>query len=167
MKYCFLLGFLLALVWWTIKRFGSYVREACRATLPTAIFKPINAVIFTPISWLKHVHPSLVFNGMLAWAPLNLSYFVGGFYISFVFMYYLKRYKTAWWEKYNYVLSAALTGGVAFSGIIIFFALEYHPVAISWWGSNVLSTTIDGGAGQTALIPTLPAKGYFGPDTWF
>ncbi|KAK6063067.1 OPT family small oligopeptide transporter [Seiridium cupressi] len=167
MKYCFLLGFLLAIVWWTVKRFGSYARDAIKRVLPAAVFTPVNAVIFTPISWLKHVHPSLVFNGMLNWAPLNLTYWTGGFYVSFFFMYYMRRYKTAWWEKYNYVLSAGLTGGVAFSGLIIFFAVQYHPKSISWWGTDVLSATLDGGAGQSALIPDLPEKGYFGPDTWY
>ncbi|KAK3346063.1 oligopeptide transporter protein [Lasiosphaeria hispida] len=167
MKYCFLLGFLIAVVWWAIKRFGSYVREACRAALPTAVFKPVDAAVFIPVSWLKHVHPSLILNGMLSWAPLNLTYFTGGFYVSFAFMYYLRRYKTAWWEKYNYVLSAALTGGVAFSGIVIFFAVQYHPKSIDWWGVNVQSQTIDGGGGRSALLTDLPDKGYFGPDSWY
>ncbi|KAJ6031021.1 hypothetical protein N7540_001753 [Penicillium herquei] len=166
MKWCFLLGFLLAIVWWTAKRFGSQVRDAAKSILPGGIFKPVNAFIFTPISWLKHVHPSLFINGFLMWAPVNLTYYTGGLYISAFFMYWLKRYKTAWWEKYNYVLAAALTGGVAFSGIIIFFAVQYHPVSISWWGNNVLEATIDGGIGQQALLTELPAKGFFGPDTW-
>ncbi|TWU75371.1 hypothetical protein ED733_000554 [Metarhizium rileyi] len=166
MKYCFLLGFLLALVWWTTKRFGSHVRQACKTALPAAIFKPLNALIFTPISWLKHVHPSLVINGMLLWAPVNLTYFTGGLYVSFAFMFYLKRYKTAWWEKYNYVLSAGLTGGCAFSAIIIFFAVQYHPQTLRWWGVDVLSNTIDGGSGQGSLLTEMPAKGYFGPDSW-
>ncbi|KAJ5166085.1 uncharacterized protein N7482_004866 [Penicillium canariense] len=166
MKYTFLLGFLLAIVWWVVKRFGSHFRDVCKSALPDGIFKPINALIFTPISWLKHVHPSLIFNGFLWWAPINLTYFVGGLYFSVAFMFYLRRYKTAWWEKYNYVLAAALNGGVAFSGIIIFFAVQYHPKFISWWGNNVLGATIDGGLGQQALIPDLPAKGYFGPDSW-
>ncbi|KAJ5628950.1 hypothetical protein N7490_011178 [Penicillium lividum] len=166
MKYTFLLGFLLAIVWWVTKRFGSHVRDACKSKLPAGIFTPLNMLIFTPISWLKHVHPSLVFNGFLWWAPVNLTYFWGGLYFSAGFMFYLRRYKTTWWEKYNYVLSAALTGGVAFSGIIIFFAVQYHPKAISWWGNNVLDATLDGGAGQLALLTELPAKGYFGPDTW-
>ncbi|KAJ5809541.1 uncharacterized protein N7503_001759, partial [Penicillium pulvis] len=166
MKYTFLLGFLLAIVWWVAKRFGSYFRDACRSKLPDGIFKPINALVFTPISWLKHVHPSLIFNGFLWWAPVNLTYFMGGLYISATFMFYIKRYQTPWWEKYNYVLAAALTGGVAFSGIIIFFAVQYHPESISWWGNNVLDATIDGGIGQQAFITDLPVKGYFGPDSW-
>jgi len=167
MKYCFLLGFLLAIAWWTVKRFGSNVRSAVRKALPNVVFAPLNTLIFTPISALKHVHPSLVMNGMLFWAPNNLTYYTGGFYMSFAFMYYLRRYKTAWWEKYNYVLSAALTGGVAFSGIIIFFALQYHPVTLTWWGTSVLEETIDGGAGQSALLTELPEKGFFGPDSWY
>jgi len=167
MQYCFLFGFLLALVWWSIKRFGTHARSAFQRSLPRALFTPINTLVFTPISYLKHVHPSLILNGMLQWAPVNLTYFTGGMYMSFTFMYYLRRYKTAWWEKYNYVLSAALTGGVAFSAIIIFFAVQYNPVTLDWWGWNVLEATIDGGAGQTALIAELPEKGYFGPDSWY
>jgi hypothetical protein len=125
-----------------------------------------DTTVFRPISWLEHVHPSLVLNGMIMWAPYNMSYFTGGLYVSFAFMYYLKRYKTAWWEKYNYIISAALTGGVAFSGIIIFFAVQYHPKTISWWGNNVLSTTLDGGgaSGQAALLPPTEP---FGPKTWY
>jgi len=132
LKYCFLLGFLLALLWWAGKRVGGTARQWIKARLPTVIYKPLDILLFTPISWLRDVHPSLVFNGMLWWAPLNLSYFTTGLYFSIAFMYYLKRYKTAWWEKYNYVLAAAFQGGVAFSGLIIFFAVQYHPVIIDW-----------------------------------
>lgn len=103
---------------------------------------------------------------MLWWAPTSLTYFTTGLYFSFFFMYYLRKYKTAWWEKYNYVLAAAFNGGVAFSGLIIFFAVQYHPVAVNWWGNNVVNQGVDGYAGQNALLTELPAKGYFGPDVW-
>ncbi|KAJ6447191.1 Oligopeptide transporter 2 [Purpureocillium lavendulum] len=169
LKYCFLLGFILAIVWWCVKNYGPHVREACRGALATPVFNFLNMVVFKPISWLKHVHPSLVLNGFLPWAPTNLSYLIGAIYISIIFQYYLRRYKTAWWEKYNYVLSAALGGGMAFSAIIIFFALQFHPVEIDWWGNNILGMTIDGGmdGARTVLLPDLPEKGTFGPDTWY
>ncbi|KAG9663659.1 OPT-domain-containing protein, partial [Aureobasidium melanogenum] len=166
MKYMFLLGAILAVVWWSIKRYGPFVRSAAQAKLAPSIFRPLNLLVFTPLSWLRDVHPSLVINGFLSWAPYNLTYFTSAVYMSFGFMYYLRRYKTAWWEKYNYVLSAALSAGVAFSGIIIFFAVQYHPVTVSWWGTNIVGEGVDGGAGQAALLTTLPSKGYFGPDTW-
>lgn len=83
-------------------------------------------------------------------------------------MYYMKRYKLAWWEKYNYVMSSALTGGMTFSAIIIFFAVQYHPIELNWWGADIISETIDGEGGtQKALLTQLPEKGYFGPDKWY
>lgn len=168
-KYCFLLGFLLGLAWWVVKRVGPSVRDGARRVLPSALYTPLNLLVFYPISLLKHVHPSLVFNGMLTWAPTNLSYWWGTVYMSFAFMWYLRRYKTAWWEKYNYVLSAALTGGVAFSAIIIFFAVQWKEVDVNWWGNLVNGNTMDGGGGDApmVLLTDLPAKGYFGPDKWY
>ncbi|KAJ3499348.1 hypothetical protein NLG97_g394 [Lecanicillium saksenae] len=168
-KYCFLLGFLLAIVWWTVKRFGPKLRSGVKSVLPAGVFRIVNAVLFKPISWLKHVHPSLVFNGMLGWAPTNLSYWTGGLYMSIAFMWYLRRYKLAWWEKYNYVLAAGLQGGVAFSAIIIFFAVQWKEVDVNWWGNLVNTQTMDGGGGDAPLVllTELPAKGYFGPDKWY
>lgn len=167
-KYCFLLGFLLGLAWWCGKRAGPKVRNAARSALPSGIFSVVNAIIFTPLAFLKHVHPSLVFNGMLLWAPWNLSYWWGGLYVAFAFMWYLKRYKTAWWEKYNFVTAAALQGGVAFSAIIIFFAVSWKEVDLDWWGNTVNDMTMDGGGGDAPLVLLpLPEKGYFGPDYWY
>jgi hypothetical protein len=160
------LGFILALLWWSLKRYGSHVRRAVKGALPSGIYTPFDTIVFRPISWLEHVHPSLVLNGMILWAPYNMTYFTGGLYVSVVFMYYLKRYKTAWWEKYNYVISAALTGGMAFSGIIIFFAVQYHAKPISWWGNTVLGTTLDGG-GASKRVALLPPTEPFGPKTWY
>lgn len=142
------------------------MRQGVKNVIPSGLFSVLNTVLFRPIASLEHVHPSLIFNGMLAWAPLNLSYYTGGLYFSFAFMFYLKRYKTAWWEKYNYIISAALSGGVAISGIIIFFAVQYHNKPIHWWGNDVLGNTIDGGgaSGQVALMPPTEP---FGPTTWY
>lgn len=164
MKYTFLFGFLLGLAWWTTKRFGPRVREAARASLPTALFAPLNYAVFTPLSWLKFTHPSLVITGFLNWAPYNLSQIWGGMYFSFAFMWYLRKYKTAWWEKYNYVLSAALGAGVAFSGVIIFFAVQYKNVNLNWWGNVWVYNTLDA-MGDGTLLP-IPASGTFGLEKW-
>ncbi|TKA28232.1 hypothetical protein B0A50_04204 [Salinomyces thailandicus] len=166
MRWAFLLGFLLALAWWSGRHFGTHIREWVRNHMPAPVFKALNKTLFTPMSWLRDVHPSLLLNGVLQWAPKNLTYFTTGLYFSFGFMFYLRRYKTAWFEKYNYVLSAALSGGVAFSAVIIFFAVQYHEVDISWWGTNVLDSGVDGGAGQGARLTTLPDSGVFGPSSW-
>ncbi|KAF5105974.1 hypothetical protein DV452_005133, partial [Geotrichum candidum] len=62
----------------------------------------------------------------------------------------------------TYVLSASLTAGVAFSAIIIFFAVQYHPKDINWWGNNVPYNGLDASMGGRLDIPEDP--GYFGPS---
>lgn len=94
------------------------------------------------------------------YAPYNLSYATGGMYVSFAFMWYLRNRYTSWFEKYTYVLSAGLSAGVAISAIIIFFAVQYKEVDLSWWGNNVSFVGADGADGP---LDPLPAKGYFGP----
>ncbi|VEU21636.1 DEKNAAC102483 [Brettanomyces naardenensis] len=166
LKWMFLFGFLLAIAWWSVKKYGPSIREWVKSKAPELVYNVLNWTIFYPISLLRSTQPALVAIGFLEWAPLNLSFQTVGLYFSIYFMYYLRRNKTSWWERYNYVLSAALSAGLAFSGIIVFFAVQYHPQYINWWGNNVVLEGVDGYAGQVALKTELPEKGYFGPDEW-
>ncbi|KAK9489670.1 OPT oligopeptide transporter protein-domain-containing protein [Lipomyces doorenjongii] len=54
----------------------------------------------------------------------NLSYFTPGFEVSFIFMYYIRRHYLMWWTRYNFVLSAALSAGVALCAILVFVSLQ-------------------------------------------
>ncbi|VVT58648.1 uncharacterized protein SAPINGB_P006314 [Magnusiomyces paraingens] len=109
---------------------------------------------------MRYFQPTLIIGGMLQYAPYNLTYFTGGLYLSYIFNYHIRRRYLAWWEKYNYVLSASLTAGVAFSAIIIFFAVQYHDKSISWWGNNVPYNGQDY-AGNPLL--EIPDGSYVGP----
>ncbi|CCH42862.1 Oligopeptide transporter [Wickerhamomyces ciferrii] len=140
MKYAFLIGFLVALVFIAIRKFAPNL-------LP------------------NNFEPSVFITGLLHYAPRNMSYIIPTMYLAFGFTFYIKRRYIAWFEKYNYVLSAALDAGVAFSAVIIFFAVQYHPKVISWWGNNVVNLGIEGGDGQTTLYNiTETERGYFGPE---
>ncbi|KAK9475197.1 OPT oligopeptide transporter protein-domain-containing protein [Dipodascopsis tothii] len=112
---------------------------------------------------LRKVNPILICGGMLVWAPYNLTYYTPGIITSFCFMYVIKTRYIGWWEKYNYVLSSALTAGVAFSAVILFFAVQFHPKPLVWWGNLVPFVGVDGGIGRQALLD-LPESGYFGLD---
>ncbi|KAK9447308.1 OPT oligopeptide transporter protein-domain-containing protein [Limtongia smithiae] len=80
----------------------------------------------------------------------NLTYYTGGVYMSLIFMWYLRTRYVAWWTKYNYILTSGLSAGVAFSAIIIFAALQYPQVTLSWWGNTVYEAGLDY-AGTTLL----------------
>lgn len=137
LPYCFLIGFLLALVCLVIRHY-----------------------FYKQTRWFQ---PAVVIGGLFNYAPYNLSYFLPGLYVSFTFNYYIKKRFSAWWEKYNYILSSALDAGVAFGGIIIFFAVQYHEKDINWWGNSVSYSGTDAGMGQVSLLdPSTAPDGYFG-----
>lgn len=140
MRYAFLIGALLTIPCYIFKRYG-------------------------PKKLTKYFQPTLIIGGMLIYAPYNLSYYTAGVYVSFVFMYYIKKHYRSWWEKYNYVLSGGLDAGVAFSSIIIFFAVQYNPKDVVWWGNTVLYMGVEGNEGQQSRLnaTVLAPDGYFGP----
>ncbi|RLM93245.1 hypothetical protein C2845_PM08G19690 [Panicum miliaceum] len=47
----------------------------------------------------------------------------------------LQLLRVPWWERYNYILSAALDAGVAFMGVLLYFALSMENRNVSWWGT--------------------------------
>ncbi len=51
----------------------------------------------------------------------------------------------AWWQKYAYVLTSSLSAAIGLSAIVIFFALQWPGVELSWWGNNVPYAGVDGG----------------------
>ena len=139
LQWCFLIGFLLVFPCFLLKKY--YGRH--------------------PL--VKYFHPVILMQGFILWAPYNLSYITPGLYVSFAFMHYIKKKYTAWWSKYNYILSGGLSGGIAFSSIIIFFSVHYTNKSLDWWGNNVNSQGLDAMA-PSRLNATLQApEGYFGP----
>lgn len=138
LKYCFLIGFL--------------------AAIPCLIFK-----LYAPKRYTKYFEPTIFIGGIMNYAPGNLSYLTGGLYLSIASMWYLKTRYQAFWEKYNYIFASAISSGIAFSSIIIYFAVYYHDKSISWWGNNVSFEGLDFN-GATLLNATEDAPdGYFGP----
>ncbi|KAK4033207.1 OPT oligopeptide transporter protein-domain-containing protein [Parachaetomium inaequale] len=164
-KWCFLMGTGIAIVFLVGQGLGpNYlpgVKERLRGKLRPRMFAVLDRTLFPFVASLLWLNPVLVIQGVQHWAPSNLSYKTPGFILSFIFMYLLPKYRLAWWEKYNYVLSAALTAGVAISALIMFFAVGYNPVKLDWWGNRVSYAGMDG---RSVGILPIPERGYFGPE---
>ncbi|KAK9365622.1 OPT oligopeptide transporter protein-domain-containing protein [Lipomyces kononenkoae] len=135
-KWCFLIGFLLAPVWFGIVK------------------------VFPR---LRIVNPTLIVGGMGWWAPYNVAYWIASLWLNWAFNYVVRRRWLPWWQKYAYVMSSAFNTGLTLAAIVIFFAVLYVPRPLDWWGNTVSYAGIDGGVGQQSLLP-LPEKGYFGPQ---
>ncbi|KAJ4288281.1 hypothetical protein N0V88_007473 [Collariella sp. IMI 366227] len=98
---------------------------------------PRNAVI-------RNAHPVVMMNGALAWAPYNLTYIWPAVPVAALSWLYLKKRFLGLWSKYNFVTSAAFSCAIAFSGILIFFALQIKEVNFNWWGNAVVGQGCDG-----------------------
>jgi hypothetical protein len=164
-KWCFLMGVAIAIAFLVGQGLGPKylpdVKEALRRKLRARTFAVLDKTLFPAVASLLWLNPILVIQGVQHWAPSNLSYKTPGLILGFVFMYWLPKHRLAWWEKYNYVLSAALTAGVAISALIMFFAVGYNPVKLDWWGNKVSWAGMDG---RSIGILPIPERGYFGPE---
>lgn len=140
LKWCFLLGVLLVIPCYWFKNNG-------------------------PARLTRYFHPTIIIGGFLMYAPYNLLYYTGGFYLSFIFMYYIKKNYLLWWEKYNYILTSALSAGVAFSALIIFFTVQSRT--LDWWGNTISDQGIEGGvASRYSWLDVKDAEdGYIGLRT--
>lgn len=125
--------------------------------IPMALFKQHG-----PKKLTRYFQPIIMMGGFLTYAPYNLLYFTGGLYLSYLFMYHVKQKYTTWWEKYNYILTSALSAGVAFSALMIFFSVQYNKDELSWWGNRLSRMGIEGTGGRGWLSANKAPDGYVG-----
>ena len=66
-------------------------------------------------------------------------------YIYLIFSCFILKNYLLWWEKYNYILTSALSAGVAFSALIIFFHRSISSSSITLVGNSIGQQGIEGG----------------------
>ena len=129
-------------------------------------------------AWIRQVHPVAILYGGVVWAPYNMSYVWPSVPIAYFSWIYLKSRYLGLWAKvnftpsrfnlfshtnitqYNFVLSAAWSCGIAITGIIIFFALQYTSYDFDWWGNSVSE---QGCEDHACPLKHLEPGQYFGP----
>ncbi|KAI8867004.1 hypothetical protein GQ42DRAFT_63417 [Ramicandelaber brevisporus] len=89
-----------------------------------------------PHSWVRNVHIPVILAacGSIPAPPADLLWFC---IVGFIFNYWLKRYRTTWWERYAFAFSAGMDAGLAIATVVIFFALVNPGVELEWWGNEV------------------------------
>ncbi|EQL00848.1 oligopeptide transporter [Ophiocordyceps sinensis CO18] len=115
---------------------------------------------FSHWTWTRQIHPVAIMYGGIVWAPYNMSYVWPSVPIAYFSWIYLKSRFLGLWSKYNFVLSAAWSCGIAIAGIIIFFSLQYTGTDLDWWGNRASEMGCEGNA---CALKTLAPGEYFGP----
>ncbi|KAI4340011.1 hypothetical protein MLD38_024890 [Melastoma candidum] len=101
--------------------------------------------------WIRLIHMPVFLGATASMPPArSVNYITWGAMGLFFSFYVYKKHK-AWWARYNYVLSAGLDAGLAFSGVLLYFALQSYEIwGPDWWGTQ------DGDHCLLARCPTAP-----------
>ncbi|KAI3959816.1 hypothetical protein MKW98_029853 [Papaver atlanticum] len=105
------------------------------AVLPVPIW--VMSKIFPEKKWIPLINIPLVLYGFAGMPPASPTNIACWLITGIIFNCFVFKYKKGWWQKYNYVLSAALDTGTAFMGVLIFFLLDNQNVKLKWWGTEV------------------------------
>ncbi|KAM0846307.1 hypothetical protein ACQ4PT_055749 [Festuca glaucescens] len=57
--------------------------------------------------------------------------------VGFLSGYVVYKYRRDWWERHNYLLSAALDAGLAFMAVLIYLCLGLENINLKWWGNEL------------------------------
>ncbi|PSS19682.1 Oligopeptide transporter like [Actinidia chinensis var. chinensis] len=100
--------------------------------------------------WIKMINLPVLLGASAAMPPATTLNFNSWIFVGTIFNFFVFRYRKKWWQRYNYVLSAAMDAGLAFMGVLLYFSLSMENVSVNWWGS----------AGEHCGLATCPtAKG--------
>ncbi|GAU45346.1 hypothetical protein TSUD_84630 [Trifolium subterraneum] len=105
---------------------------------------------FPKQSWIPLINLPVLLGATGMMPPATAMNFNAWIVVGTIFNFFIFRYRKNWWQRYNYVLSAALDAGVAFMAVLLYFALGLENVSLNWWGT----------AGEHCPLATCPtAKG--------
>ncbi|XP_057438703.1 oligopeptide transporter 5-like [Lotus japonicus] len=106
--------------------------------------------------WIKLITLPIITAGASYIPPARSVNYITWGVVGIFFNFYVYRNFKAWWARHTYILSAALDAGVAFMGLLLYFALQSNGVfGPTWWG-------LDNDHCPLARCPTYPgvyAKG--------
>ncbi|KAK7276982.1 hypothetical protein RIF29_18131 [Crotalaria pallida] len=85
--------------------------------------------------WIELINMPIIFGGAGGIPPARpVNYIMWGAAGIFFNFYVYRKFK-AWWARHTYILAAALDAGIAFTGVLLYFALQNHNVyGPKWWG---------------------------------
>ncbi|KAI3850490.1 hypothetical protein MKW98_000300 [Papaver atlanticum] len=87
-------------------------------------------------SWIPLINLPVLFGSTSMMPPASPVNYNSWILVGIIFNCFVFKYKKQWWQRYNYVLSAALDAGVAFMSVALYFFLGNGDIKIDWWGTR-------------------------------
>ncbi|XP_022973117.1 oligopeptide transporter 3-like [Cucurbita maxima] len=104
------------------------------AVLPVPIWALSKA--FPKKKWIALINIPVISYGFAGMPPATPTNIASWLITGTIFNYFVFRHHKRWWQKYNYVLSAALDAGTALMGVLLFIVLQNGGHSLRWWGSQ-------------------------------
>ncbi|CAN6479013.1 unnamed protein product [Victoria cruziana] len=105
------------------------------ALLPVPIW--VLSKLFPEKKWIPLINIPVISYGFAGMPPATPTNIASWLITGTIFNFFVFRYRKTWWQRYNYVLSAALDAGTAFMGVLLYFALQMGHRDIKWWGTQL------------------------------
>jgi hypothetical protein len=94
--------------------------------------------------YIRQIHPVAMTFGGVNWGAYSFSYAWPAVPIAWLSWIYIRNRYLAFWSKYNFVLSASFGAGIALSGLIMLFSVQWAQISIDWWGNTQLLAGCEG-----------------------
>lgn len=91
---------------------------------------------FPKHSWIPLINLPILLGATGSMPPATALNYNSWALVGTIFNFFIFRYRKRWWQRYNYVLSAALDAGVAFMGVLLYFTLSMENKSLVWWGTG-------------------------------
>ncbi|KAH9310444.1 hypothetical protein KI387_025479, partial [Taxus chinensis] len=87
------------------------------------------------VKWIPLINMPVLLGSMAMMPPVTSVNYTSWILVGTIFNFLVFKYRKPWWQRYNYVLSAALDVGVAFMAVLLYFTLGLQHKSVSWWGT--------------------------------
>ncbi|KAL6012709.1 oligopeptide transporter 4 [Asimina triloba] len=91
---------------------------------------------FPKQTWIPLINLPVLLGATAMMPPATALNYNAWAFVGTIFNFFIFRYRKKWWQRYNYVLSAALDAGVAFMGVLLYFTLGLEDKSMTWWGTG-------------------------------
>lgn len=91
---------------------------------------------FPKQSWIPLINLPVLLGATGAMPPATPLNYNAWILVGTIFNFFVFRYRKQWWQRYNYILSAALDAGVAFMAVLLYFSVGMENKGLSWWGTD-------------------------------
>lgn len=91
---------------------------------------------FPKQSWIALINLPVLLGATGMMPPATAVNYNSWIIVGTIFNFFIFRYRKQWWQRYNYILSAAMDAGVAFMAVILYFSVGMEDKGLSWWGTE-------------------------------